>query len=55
MYALNEMNTFLLRAFCENVFLIPDKQVFKKNQQVLVDDGDNIEVNQSQLNKKKDV
>ncbi|XP_040279637.1 DNA polymerase alpha catalytic subunit isoform X2 [Bufo bufo] len=48
----SERNEYLLlHAFYENDFLVPDKQVFKKSQPVVVDDDDDLDVDQNK-NKK---
>ncbi|XP_075710123.1 DNA polymerase alpha catalytic subunit isoform X2 [Rhinoderma darwinii] len=48
----SERNEYLLlHAFYENGYLVPDKHVFKKSQQVVVDDDDNMDVDQNK-NKK---
>ncbi|XP_071994025.1 DNA polymerase alpha catalytic subunit [Engystomops pustulosus] len=48
----SERNEYLLlHAFSENDFLVPDKPVFKKTQQVLVDDDDEVDADQNK-NKK---
>ncbi|XP_056414766.1 DNA polymerase alpha catalytic subunit [Hyla sarda] len=51
----SERNEYLLlHAFYENDFLVPDKQVFKKTQQVVVDDDDvDIDQNKNKKGRRK--